>query len=130
MVPIKEAISTGAWMHCEYMYEKKLYQFRLKVISFRKLNLSEVDNPENIKVIDSNANIWLMEIEVINLTKEPLSPTFGPDMLILIDEDGFKFHVFKDTHLRLFSQFSKKSRLDRFFAQDLIAKIKAIGTIP
>ncbi len=130
MVPIKEAISSGAWLHCEYTYRDELIKFRLKVISFRKLNLSEVDEPENIKVIDSNANYWLMEIEVINLIKEPLSPTFGPDQIILIDQDGFKFHVSHDTHLRLSSEFSKKSRMDRFFATDLIPKAKAIGTIP
>jgi hypothetical protein len=130
MIPVKEAIISGAWLHCEYTYNDELIQFRLRILSFRKFKLSEVDRPEEIRLIDSSAIFWLMEIEVSNIMKESLSPTFGPDQLILIDQDGFKFNVFHDTHLRLSSNFAKKSRMDRFFSIEIIPKIKAIGTIP
>ena len=130
MIPLKEAIENSLSLNCEYNYRGGFIQFRLRILSFRKINLSEVDEPEEIKTIDSNANYWLMEIEVINLIKEPLSPTFGPDQLVLIDQDGFKFHASHDTHLRLSSEFAKKTKMNRFFATDLIPKTKAIGGIP
>ena len=82
MIPIKDAIENSLSLQCEYNYRGDFIQFRLRILSFRKINLSEVDDPEEIKTIDSNANYWLMEIEVINLIKEPLSPTFGPHQLV------------------------------------------------
>lgn len=132
MIPIKEAISSGAWLNCEYnTYKGEICQFRLKVLSFRKLNLSEIDNPENIELIDGNAHIWLMEIEVINLMKEPIMSYDGPGSYpILIDQDGYKFDIFTDLHLRHSSAFAKKSGMYRFYQQTLIPKTKAIGAIP
>ncbi|MEO6329753.1 MAG: hypothetical protein ABIO55_12510 [Ginsengibacter sp.] len=132
MVPIKEAINSGAWLTCEYNENRdEICRFRLKVLSFKKLNLLEVDNPERIELIDGNANMWLMEIEVINLMKEPIMSYNGPgSYLILIDQDGYKFHIFSDAHLRHSSGFAKKSGMYRFYQQTLIPKTKAIGAIP
>lgn len=130
MIPVKDAIENGLWMHCEQNYRGEIIQFRLRIVSFHKIDLSEVDEPENIKAIDNNANFWQIGIEVINLNKEPLSPTFGPDQLVLVDQDGFKFHVSNDGHLRLISNFAKRTKMDRFFAEALIPKIKAVGAIP
>ncbi|MCF8325608.1 MAG: hypothetical protein K9I84_11665 [Leadbetterella sp.] len=129
MIPLKDAIENGLWLQCEYDYRGKFIQFRLKILSFLKIKLSEIDEPEKIKVIDSNANYWQMDIEVINLTKEPLKPIFGPNELVLVDQDGFKFHLSDDDHLRLSSEFAKRTKMNRFYATDLIPKTKAIGAI-
>lgn len=130
MIPVKEAITSGVWLHCEYTDRNELIQFRLRILSFRKLNLSEVDEPQKIKDIDSNAILWITEIEVVNLTKEPISTTDGTGELILVDQDGFKFHDFGDCHLRCGSMFAEKSGMKRFYGMNLIPKIKAIGAIP
>lgn len=129
MIPIKEAISNDTWLRCEYDYNETLYKFNIKILSFRKINLSEVDEPEKIKVIDKNANYWIMGLECINLITEPLSPTYTTGQLILVDQDGFKFHTSDDVHLRLWSDFAKKYLLDCFFATDLVPKTKAVGAI-
>ena len=130
MIPLKDAIENSLYLNCEYnQYKGEFIQFRLRILSFRKINLSEVDEPEKIKTIDSNANYWLMEIEVINLFKQPLHPIYGPNKLVLIDQDGFEFHVTDDTHLRLSSEFSKRTKMNRFYITDLIPKTKAIGAI-
>ncbi len=129
MVPIKEAISSGFWMHCEYQGYNELIKFRLKINSFRKIKLSEIDNPEEMKSYDSNSILWLAEIEVINLTKNPIHPNSGPKQLFLVDKEGFYFPMFDDNHLRLFSEFSEKYKLNRFFINELVPKIKAVGSI-
>lgn len=70
-----------------------------------------------------------MDLEVINMMKEPLS-TIEMDKFVLIDQDGFQFHVFSDKHLQCYSMFSKNSKMDRFYGLDLLPKIKAIGAVP
>ncbi len=132
MIPIKEAINLGTWFHCEYTDTRhdEIYPFRIKILSFRKLNLKEVDNPEGLDLKDEGTIIWIMNLEAINVRKEAVSPTYSLDQLILIDQDGFKFHVFRDSHLRCWSDFAKKSKLTRFYGSDLIPKIKAVGAVP
>ena len=128
MIPIKEAISSGAWLHCEFTDSKVL--FRIKVLSFRKLNLSEFDEPDKIDFKDEGIVIWIMDLEVINLTKEGINSFVGPGNLILTDQDGFEFNCFFDSHLCWNSQFAKRSKTNRFYAENLLPKIKAIGAIP
>lgn len=132
MIPVKEAINAGTWLYCEYTDTRhdEIYPFRIKILSFRKLNLKEVDNPEGLDLKDEGTIIWIMNLEAINIRKEPVSPTYSLDQLILMDQDGFKFHVFYDSHLRCWSDFAEKSKLRRFWGSDLIPKIKAIGAIP
>ena len=130
MIPVKEAINIGVWLHCDYTDTRhdENYPFRIKVLSFRKLNLAEVDNAEKLNLKDSD--LWIMELEVINIKKEPVSPTYSVNNLILVDNDGFRFHVFEDSHLRCWSGFAEKSKLNRFYGSDIIPKIKAVGAIP
>lgn len=129
MVPVKEAINSGSWLHCEYLDYKDLYKFRLKINSFRKLNLSEIDNPEKIDVLDKDYTLWIMHIEFINLYMKPISPHYGPVKINVVDQDGFHFNILEDYHLENGSSFSKTSGMVRFHKADLIPKIKAVGSI-
>lgn len=128
MVPIKEAISSGAWLHGQYVNFKETFEFRIKINSFRKLLLSEIDNPEEIKEMDYGSILWLMQIEFVNLTKRPVEPSVLRP-IILVDQDGFSFNLFEDSHLESNSEFSKTSGMARFCYQELIPKIKAVGAI-
>lgn len=131
MIPIKEAISSEAWLHCETTYNYELSQFRIKVMSFQKLNLLEVDEPEKIDFRDEGTVVWIMDLEVVNLTKERIRPgEEGPGRLILVDQDGFRFYTFRDSHLCCYSDFAKKSKTTRFYGTELLPKIKAVGAMP
>lgn len=129
MIPIKDAINSGAWLHCEYNRYNEIIKFRLKIKSFRKLSLTEVDNPEKIENLDPSATLWIMDIELVNLTKQPIHPSYGPPKLILVDQDDFHFHLFEDYHLENGSKFSKVSGMNRFHTANLIPKIKAVGAL-
>jgi len=129
MVPIKEAINNGLWLHCEHQYGYNTYQFRLKVNSFKIMDLKEVDDPEEIDGLDENSKLYMLGIEVINITKEAVALHSSVDFLLLIDQDGFKFPIFKERHLYRVSEFGKKHRLQRFDLNELLPKIKAVGTI-
>lgn len=128
MVPIKDAINSGAWLQCEHQSGGN-YKFRLRIKSFERLNLLLIDNPDKIQGIDSNSIIWKLEIEVISLNKIPMPVSYGPNCLLLIDQDGFNFPVFQDRYLHMWSEFSRESKLGRFYFQDLLPKIKAVGLI-
>ena len=129
MISIKEAISKEFWIHCEATESFLTYIFHIKILSFKKLNLTEVDEPERIKLFNSNAPLWLMKLEVINFTKKSISPNNGFNNIILIDQDGFKFHTFLDTYLCQTSIFGKKIGMSRLYSAKLIPKIRAIGVI-
>ena len=129
MIPIKEAISSGAWLQCEHSEYEPDCQFRIKILNFRKLKFSEIDKPENIQGMDMNTVIWIMDLELINMSKVPI---YGAHlkMLIIVDQDGFQFPFFDDYYLSCDSEFAKKSGLYRFYAGEMIPKVKAIGAIP
>ena len=127
MILLKDVIDSGSWFHCEFPLKDQLHQFRLKVLSFQKLDLTEVDEPEKIDMW-KNTIIWLMEIEIINLSKNPLASGYLNE-INLINTKGSKFIRTGDLHLCQYSEFAKKKRLDRFFGPSLNPKIKAIGTL-
>ncbi len=127
MIPIKEAISSGAWLHCSS--DDDSVQFRLRVLSFGKLNLSEVDNPQDIQQNDGNAKWWLMRIEVVSLCKRNIYAYKVCGKVLLIDQDEFEFSVIQDSHLCYNSNFGTEVGLNRFYGKDLIPKIKAVGAI-
>ena len=127
MVPIKEAISSGAWLH--FSNEDESVQFRLRAIAFRKVDLTEIDNPENIKAIDGNTQWRILEIEVINLSKKNIYSSDGPGKILLSDHDGYQFTVTYDEHLWRRSELGKRLGLKRFYFEILIPKTKAVGAI-
>ena len=130
MVLLKNAIEHSLWLHCEYFDEEKVIQFRVKIISFRKINLSEIDQPEQIRIIDSNCFFWALNMELINLCKDTIHSNDGPNQLVLIDQEGYRFPVTNDFHIRCGSNFASKSKMNRFYGEELLPKIKAIGAVP
>lgn len=130
MILIKDAINSGIWLHRIYTdFHDRSLNFGLKILSFRELNLMEVDDSEKIDIKDEGSTIWILEIEVVNMSQDPIS-THEMNELILIDQDGFKFHAFDDDHLRFYSQFAKKTKMNRLFGSHLIPKIKAKSAVP
>ena len=130
MVPIKEAINSDSWLHCEKrdnLFESN--QFRLRIVSFNKLNLTDIDEPEKIFKLEHSAVLYLLNIEVVNLNKVPTAFYKNVDSLILIDNDGFNFPVFSDAHLNFSSDFALTSGLKKFYSGALIPKIKTSGSL-
>ena len=130
-IPVKEAIESGAWFNCrtkKYAISDEEIHFKLKVLSFEKINMEEVDEPHKIKL--DEGVLWLMKIEVVNLEKEEVSPFDITYRILLIDQDGFKFREAFDRHLQQESRYGEINGLSRFAGgPDLKPKIKAKGAI-
>lgn len=132
-IPIKEAIDSGIWFNCrtrKYLSNEEIF-FRLRVLSFEKIRLEEVDDPHEIEL--DEGVFWLMRIEVVSLNKKELEPYYIKDRIILTDQDGFEFHAVSDNHLTYHSKYAKITGLNRFAGWSdipyLKPKIKAKGAV-
>lgn len=114
---IENAINSGDW----YEYKDGDRIFRFRIISFRKVQLSEI---ENIDRIDSSLPIndgilLLISIELINLSKNR-SSGYGLYLSIL-DEEDFKFNDLDCNYLTKNSGFARRNNLR---SVDYIPKFK------
>lgn len=129
MIPIREAVENGAWLKC--VSNSVLIgqiEFRLRVLSFERINLAEVDGRERMQIPDEGV-WWLMKIEAVNLYKMEIHV----DELYKIslqDQNGFQFRVrWDDPQLNCWSQYSMRVGLNRFYSRQLSPKIKTPGAL-
>lgn len=69
--------------------------FKIKILSFEKISLSEIDNIEEIiekdKEFEVNGILYLLYCEIMNLSKEEIEFHDIKECLVLVDEDDFIF---------------------------------------
>jgi hypothetical protein len=127
MVPIKETVSSSGWFDCRS--DKKEIRFKIRVLSFEKVDLSEVDDSHKVKIDSSSGNYWILKVETVNLTKKAISPDDVTRKIVLVDQDEFHFNRVEDSHLSCNSDYATTSGLRRLYSGDLIPKIKVAGAI-
>lgn len=130
-IPIREAINSGAWFKCMSGYDAiDEYEFKIKVLSFDKINLNKIDNPEKIELDLAAGVLWLMKIQIINLNKTAVWYHSIERFICVIDQDDFVYNYIKnDTHLLINSNYAKLSGLVNFCDVDFMPKIKYTGAI-
>lgn len=129
-IPIKGAIDSGAWFKCRSGYDAiDQYEFQIKVLSFDKVNLAEIDNIENIELDLGSGALRLMKIQVINLNKTVVSSNHIQEFIHLIDQDDFAYEYTWDHHLLFYSNYAKLSGLEKFYGVEFMPKIKYTGAI-
>jgi hypothetical protein len=135
MVPVKEAVSSRAWLSftADYLnsWDKENYQikFRVKILSFSKINLDAVNQSSEIDAQYRGGIWWLMRLEVVNLCKKQIDADDFGNLILLLDQDQFEFEVAYDRHLCRDSEYAEKSGLDRLYAGKLLPKIKVLGAV-
>ncbi|TAL81400.1 MAG: hypothetical protein EPN88_00555, partial [Bacteroidetes bacterium] len=73
-IPIKYVIDSGAWFQCHSKMYEKYFDFRLKLFSFKKIDLADIDEPNKIDNFDSEeGNLWLMKLQIVNLNKKEVA---------------------------------------------------------
>ena len=150
MIPINEAIESGAWLQArlpapspsdgnfititiegdkenELEHKNLITHFHFKVTDFSKIVLTDIDNPEYLEV-SLESNIWLLKFEIINVLKDSV-PFYDIEALLqLTDDEGYKFSIFKDdSYLLSNSSFAKKSGLASLRFKNLAPKIRKLG---
>ncbi len=148
MIPINEAIEAGAWLQIDkpikredrvsssitFIYDEIVAvepRFKFKLISFSKVDLTTIDNPENLKV-SVDCNFWLLKFELVVLLKESAYFSNFVDMLKLSDDEGYQFEAFDwtdDFHLCSNSDFAKSSGLASLNNMKISPKIRKTGAL-
>lgn len=129
MMPIRDAIESGAWFYCSYgddngFVEKE--EFRLRLLSFEKVNTSELENPSDGVAYDGE--YWILRMEIVSLTKKTINTGRVRGRLEVVDQDGFQFKC-AERFLGDYNGYAARMGLQRFDYQDLLPKIKTIGGI-
>lgn len=130
MIPIREAIETGAWLTAEYnSYDDDAVSFRVQLTDFSKIDLAAVDDSSALRFgIDSN--IWRLGLEIVNLCKKEIKFTLVEPQLAIVDQDGYEFPLFEDDHLRYYSTYATQSGMKAFYGAMFPPKIKRSGAYP
>ena len=134
MVPIQEAINSQAWLRFSndgYLRKwspDEPRDFRVRVLEFYKIDLAEVDDPEEVDVSHENASWWMLKLEVVSLCKRKIFTSDFYELALLVDQDNFGFNCLIESHLYS-SEFGKKTGLYRFWRERLFPKIKAVGAL-
>ena len=131
MIEINNAIESGEFFLANYVddYEEQAFSFQLKFNKIYKLDFSVVDELEDLDDIDPDSNIWILELEVVNLNKKKFDFDELKSRLKLIDEEGCEFDFVEDSHLCSYSDFSKQSKLRKFYTAELKPKIVKGGAL-
>jgi hypothetical protein len=124
-VEIKKAIASGDWYECEGRSYKDEIRFRVRALGFDRTTPQAI-NPSTEVVVEGVLS--LLQVEVVNLCKQPTDPYHIRNLLILVDQDGFEFERLESNLDR-----DRTSGLHRFSswsdASKLMPKVKVVGTI-
>jgi len=131
MIEINNAIDSGDFLLASYVddFEEKAFSFQIKCNKLYQLDFSAVDDIEEIEDIELDSNIWILELEVINLNKKKFELDDLKSRLKLVDEEGCEFDIIEDFHLCSLSDFAKTSRLRKFHSAELKPKIIKSGAL-
>ncbi len=126
-IPVEEAINSGSWFQCcsgsDGHYEE--YSFRIKILSFEKIIMSEIDNSEQINLEIEGGDLWIMKLQIINFNKK--KEGIIDSLIQITDEENYEFGKASDNHLCCSSKYAETSGLKKLFGEYYMPKIKYTG---
>jgi len=104
--------------------ETKEWIFRMRVLSFERLDYDEIGTAVSLRPAQEGAAHWIMKLEMVNLSK--VSVLFGhlTEAMRIVDGDGFQFET--DSAGLTFSDYAKRIGLS---LGRLPPKLKAQGAV-
>jgi len=118
MINIKDAIESGDFLSLSFCdYDKNAFAFQIRCIDFYKVDMSLVDINEDVKEVESDSNLWIIDLDVINLNKKVYDAHMLTELIKLVDDEGFEFCVITDWELLSSTEFGKSSKIDIFSYQ-------------
>jgi len=131
-ISINEAIESGEYYTFYKERYSKVYNYKLKIISFEKISQENLSNIEDLEYVGDGI-LWIMKVEVENIDKTPLDPYYVGEYLRIIDQEGFSFQRYNESELCHHSEYAEESGLIRFTGwsdvPDMNPKIKEKGAI-
>lgn len=106
MIPLKEAIETGAWLQAEYNAHycdatNKDMVIIIKPRDFFRVDIRNAEITSPFEVLTKDSNLWALKADIVSLFKEELFFDIIRTNILLADDDGYLFNTVYD--LALFS---------------------------
>src|SRR6185437_9355632 len=75
MIPLKRLVRDGCWVKCTaknkfHGREPAEWEFRIRVLSFERLDYSQIEKPERLRPVEAGAALWLMKLELVKVSKD------------------------------------------------------------
>lgn len=123
-IPINHIIDSGASLCCITGTNNAMdnIKFKLKPLSFEKINIKKIDNPNKIDKTNfdlEDRDFWLLKFQFVNLTDTPLEPMECLGHVFISDPD-IQYGCIIDRHLCAFSDYAKKSGLSKICEIDYL----------
>lgn len=138
MIPIREAIETGAWLRAQFRARDECEPeanngddvvFRIRIKEFEKVDMTRLDEPEKLSEgVTLESNIWRVGFDFVNLCKRELKSFVPRKRLFLRDAEGFEFKIVEDGHLTIFSDLAKSFSMDIARLHEYPPKIRRYGS--
>lgn len=141
VIPIREAIETGAWFeHRRVTLNSDTLNsdppdFRMRLLSFDRISVEKLSSAVDVSSLALEGGVlWLLRLEVQNVWKKSFRSGYLNDLLAIGDSDECLFEYYTDDDLCFHSELAKTSGLRRFnwsdFGHGLIRpKIPVTGAI-
>jgi hypothetical protein len=138
VIPIREAIETGAWLRAQFRARDEGEPeanngndvvFRIRIKEFEKVDLTLLDEPEKLSEgVTLESNIWRLSFDFVNLCKKELKSFVPSKRLFLRDAEGFEFKIVEDWHLTAHSDLAKSFSMNIARFHDYPPKIRRYGS--
>ena len=124
MIPIREAIDTGAWLTAEFeprgasqdeINDGHTVSFQLRVSNFTKIDLAGIDEPEKLSC-SAKSSVWKLDFDVINICRRELYVMHIVNRVCLSRKNKFKYRPFRDGHFSHCSTYEKDFGLRSAFS--------------
>jgi hypothetical protein len=140
MIPIQQAIDTGAWLTAGFeprgadqneINDERTISFQLRVTNFTRIDLAAIDEPEKLSC-SASSSVWKLDFDVINTCRRELSVMHIVNRVCLSRKNRFTYRPFRDGHLSLCSTYEKEFGLRSTFSLGsfLPPNIKRSGALP
>lgn len=142
MILINDAIESAVWIEVNGTVPGNVFRdpfdvcYRVKISGFSKIdlhNIGQYDGHQDwqerfMREIGFDANLWKIDLAVVNMEKCEMPPFWIKETLCLEDQDGYKYKICEDSWLNLGAPYSKESGLATFHLLHLPPKIKKTGS--
>ena len=140
MIPIRDAIDTGAWLTAGFephgasqkeINDGDAISFQLRVTNFTRIDLAAIDEPEKLSCSEMSS-VWKLDFDVINICRRELYVMHIVNRVCLSRKNRFTYRPFHDGHLSHCSTYEKEFGLRSTFSLGsfLPPNIERSGALP
>lgn len=122
---VRKCVDSACWLEADLDDD---IRFKFRIVSFEKLEFDYDIFAEDLEFDFSDGVLWLLVLQIVNLTRRTISCDDIKDNFRIVDSDDFHFEFVEDRELCCSSELGDISKLlKRFYHGELRPKLTATG---